>query len=99
MNQRFLDQAPVVHGTKLIEEEVRIPGELARCSDSNAERLGIVDQVRGEWNDERRRMLGIEEGLGLDDENRSCLSRFRGTPGVEVSEPHLSPPKHQGRPQ
>jgi hypothetical protein len=72
-------EAPIIDGPELIHEQI---GRLPRTSgsrDSSAQGLGVVDQVRGEGNDQGGRVAGVEQRLRLDDEDGAGLA-WLGSP-------------------
>ena len=57
------DETPVVDRANLIDQEVGRATQAAGGGQPDAERLSAVHERRREGNDERRRMLGVEEDL------------------------------------
>ena len=53
-----------------------------------------MSRVR-ERDHERRRMLGVEQGLGLNNQDRASLSRLRAPSRIEVRKPNLAPLTHR----
>ena len=60
--QGSLNQPAIVDGAQLIDQCVRIFLQRTGRADANPEGFGGVDELCGERDHERRRMLGIEQG-------------------------------------
>ncbi len=72
-------EAPIIDGPELVHEQI---GRLSQTSGSrnpDAKGLGVVDQTRGEGNDQGGRVAGVEQRLRLDDEDGAGLA-WRASP-------------------
>ena len=94
IDQRSPCEPVVVDGPELVDQQVRILFKPFLGADADTQGEGIVDDVRGEGDNEGGRMVDIEEGLVLNDENRSGLSRLGAMTRVQVSQPDLPLVRH-----
>ena len=70
-----LHQPLIVDGAHLINQGVRILFQFTGRANANPEGLGAIDELCSERDHKRRRMLGIEQGLSLDESpDASCLA-------------------------
>jgi hypothetical protein len=89
-------ETPIVDRSQLVHEQIgRLP-QTSRRRDPYAKRLGVVDQARGERDDQGRWVIGIEQRLRLDDEDGPSLARLGSPTGIEAGQPHLTPAKASG---
>ena len=95
LRYRTLNEAPIVEGSELIDEEIGVASQAASGRNSDAEWLGILNQVGGKWNNERRGMVRIKKCLGLYDQDRPGLSWLGTSPGIQIREPEFPPLRHR----
>jgi hypothetical protein len=90
------DEAPIIDGPELVHEQIgRLP-QTSGSRDPDAKGHGVIDQTRGEENDQGGRVAGVEQRLRLDDEDGSGLAWLGSPTGIEAGQSHLTPPKHPG---
>ena len=84
-----VDQPPVVDRAHLVDQCVRILFQRTGRPHANPEGFGVVDELRGQRDHERRRMLGIEQGLRLNDQHRTRPAWLRAPVAVLLHKPGL----------
>ncbi len=62
-SQRSLDEPPIVEGAKLIYKKIGLTTQSSSGPYADTERLGLINQVRGKRNNDRRWMVGVEKSL------------------------------------
>lgn len=92
---RASNEPPVVDRSELIVEQVRASSQVAGCCHTKTERLGIVQQLGGQRNDQCRWMIRVEQRLGLDNQDRLSFSRFCSMFRIQVGQPHFSTIRYQ----
>ena len=94
--QRTFNQSLIIDHAELIQQQVGVFPKFALGGNSETERFRVVNELGGEGNDQGGGMSGIEQRLGLDDQHRSGLSRFRPTVRIQVGKPNLAALTHEG---
>jgi hypothetical protein len=97
--ERASNKAAIVNGSKLIHNNIRVAGQVARTIDTDAERLCPFNKVCREWNNKSGGMIGVEKRLGLDDQYRPGFAGFGATAGVKVCKPDFAAIKHPNLPR
>ena len=77
-------EAPVIDGPELVHEQIGRLSQTSGSRDSDAKGLGVVDQGRGEGNDQGGRVVGVEQRLRLDDEDGARLAWLGSPTGIEA---------------
>ena len=65
--QGAANEAAIVDRAELVHEEIGIAGKPTGRWDANAQRLGIVDELRRQGDDVSRGMCSIQQRLSLND--------------------------------
>jgi hypothetical protein len=92
--ERSFDQTAIIYGLELINQKVRVLGQISACGDPDSKRLRVINQVGCKGNNERRWMVCIQKRLCLQDENWTGSTGFGWTARIKVSEPDFTPFTH-----
>ena len=87
---RAPDQPATVDGSHLVDQCIGILFQGTGRSNTNPERLGVLDEPCRERDHERRRMLSVEQRLGLNDQDGASLSQLRIPSRIEIREPDFA---------
>jgi len=82
VQERTCGKASVVDSPKLVEEQVGITMQIARGENAQAQGFSVIHQLCSEGHNEGRGMIGIQQGLALDDQYRSGLAWLRTPAGI-----------------
>lgn len=90
------DQAAIINGPELINQEIRVLGQASGCRNPDAKRLRVISKVGRKGNDKGRWMVCIQERLCLHNENRAGFPGFGSAARLEVGQPDFATFMHWG---